>query len=170
MVSERKTSLPVNPPEAGRSVILIGGVSGSGVNFNVVPDKAYFTIDRRINPEEKLTDAKLELMEVFQEAVERGINIETELIQEGESSVADPGSPLAVALKDSVSAVKGRIPAFELCPGLCEIRFFNEQGIPAYAYGPGLLEVSHGPEEYVKIPDLLDCTDIFIRTALRLLG
>ncbi len=168
-VSRRKTSFPVYPPEAGLSVMLIGGESRSGVNFNVVPEKAYFTIDRRINPEEKLTEAKRELMETFEGASERGIDIETELIQEGESSTADLDSPLAVALRDSVSAVKSRIPAFELCPGLCEIRFFNNQGIPAYAYGPGLLEVSHGPEEFVKIPDLLDCTDIFIRTAIRLL-
>lgn len=92
------------------------------------------------------------------------------MLQEGEPSVADPGSPLAVALKDSVAEVKGLIPAFLLCPGVCEIRFFNKQGIPAYAYGPGLLEVSHGPEEYVRIPDLQDCTEIFIRTVLRLLG
>ncbi len=169
-VSQRRTSLPVKPPEAGLSVMLIGGESGSGVNFNVVPDRAYFTIDRRINPEEKLTEAKQELMETFREVGERGIDVETELIQEGESSASDSGSPLAAALIDSVSAVKGEIPVFELCPGLCEIRFFNNQGIPAYAYGPGLLEVSHGPEEFVKISDLLDCTEIFIRAVLQLLA
>jgi succinyl-diaminopimelate desuccinylase len=170
IINSRKTSCPVVSPQSARSVMLIGGESGSGVNFNVVPDKAYFTIDRRLNPEEKLTEAKKELMEIFLEARRRGIGIETELLQEGEPSSADTGSPLAVALKDSVAEVKGRIPAFVLCPGVCEIRFFNKQGIPAYAYGPGLLEVSHGPEEYVKIPDLLDCTEIFVRTVFRLLG
>jgi succinyl-diaminopimelate desuccinylase len=169
-VSQRRTSFPVNPPEAALSVMLIGGESGSGVNYNVVPDRAYFTIDRRINPEEKLTEAKQELTETFRKAGEGGIEIETELVQEGESSAADPGSPLAIALKDSITDVRGEIPSFELCPGLCEIRFFNKQGIPAYAYGPGLLEVSHGPEEYVKIEDIMDCTEIFVRTVLRLIG
>jgi len=168
-IQNRKTSLPVSPPEARRSVLLIGGMSGSGLNFNVVPDRAYFTIDRRINPEEKISEAKQELMEVFEEARQQGIRLEVETIQEGESSSANPHSPLALALKDSIIKVTGKIPAFELCPGLCEIRFFNHQGIPAYAYGPGLLEVSHGPQEFVRIPDMLRCTEIYIRTVLRLL-
>ena len=168
-VVARKTALPVNPPGADRSVMLIGGESGSGVNFNVVPDRAFFTVDRRLNPEEKLADAKHELMEVLDEAKKGGIRITTEVLQEGESSTADPNSPLAAALKKAIREVKGDAPPFELCPGLLETRFFNSQGIPAYAYGPGLLEVSHGPDEYVRIPDMLGCTEVFIRTTLRLL-
>jgi len=169
-IQKRKTSLPVSPPEARRSVLLTGGMSGSGLNFNVVPNRAYFTIDRRINPEEKISEAKQELMDVFEEARQQGIRLEVDTIQEGESSSADPNSPLALALKDSIIEVTGKIPAFELCPGLCEIRFFNDQGIPAYAYGPGLLEVSHGPQEFVRILDMLRCTEIYIRTILQLLS
>ncbi len=169
-IQKRKTSLPVSPPEASQSVLLIGGMSGSGLNYNVVPDRAFFTIDRRINPEEKLSEAKQELMDVFEDARRKGIRVEVETLQEGKSSSANPNSPLALALKDSIIMVAGKIPAFELCPGLCEIRFFNHQGIPAYAYGPGLLEVSHGPEEYVKLPDMWRCTEIYIRTILQLLS
>ena len=150
--------------------MLIGGQSGSGANFNVVPDRAFFSIDRRLNPEEKLADAKRELMQVFDAARSRGIKIKTDVIQEGESSMGSLKSPLAAALKDTIREVKGKSPSFELCPGLCEIRFFNTRGIPAYAYGPGLLEVSHGPDEYVKIPDMLANAEVYIKTALRLVG
>jgi acetylornithine deacetylase/succinyl-diaminopimelate desuccinylase-like protein len=136
----------------------------------VVPDRAFFTVDRRFNPEETLQNAKQELMQVFDTAKSKGIRIKAELLQEGESSEADPNSSLALALRDSIGVVKGANPSFELCPGLCEIRFFNDQGIPAYAYGPGLLEVSHGPNEYVRIADMLSCTEVFILTCLRLLG
>jgi len=169
-IQKRKTSLPVSPPEAAHSVFLTGGMSGSGLNFNVVPDKAFFTIDRRINPEEKLSDAKQELMDVLEDARQKGIRLEVETLQEGDSSSADLDSPLALALKESITEVTGKIPSFELCPGLCEIRYFISQGIPAYAYGPGLLEVSHGPEEYVRIPDMSRFTEIYIRTILRLLN
>jgi succinyl-diaminopimelate desuccinylase len=169
-INRRKTTLPVNPPEANMSVMLIGGESGSGVNFNIVPDRAFFTVDRRLNPEEKLADAKQEMMQIFDAAKKRGIKIKTEVLQEGGPSTADPNSPLAIALKDTIGEVKRESPSFELCPGLCEIRFFNNQGIPAFAYGPGLLEVSHGPDEYVRIPDMLICTEVFIRTSLRLLS
>jgi succinyl-diaminopimelate desuccinylase len=169
-IQKRKTSLPVSPPEARRSVLLTGGMSGSGLNFNVVPDRAFFTVDRRTNPEERLSEAKQELMDVFDKARQKGIKLEVETLQEGESSSANPNSRLALALKDSIIDVTGKTPAFELCPGLCEIRFFNDQGIPAYAYGPGLLEVSHGPEEYVKLPYMWRCTEIYIQTILRLLS
>ncbi len=168
-IQKRRATLATNPPEACRSVLLIGGESGSGINFNVVPDRAFFTIDRRINPEEKLDDAKKELTEIFNEYKKKGFKLEIELLQEGRASLASLDSPLASALKQSIKDVTENDPSFELCPGLCEIRFFNERGIPAYAYGPGLLEVSHGQEEYVSIREILNCTMVYALTALRLL-
>lgn len=169
-VLKRKTSLAVEPPQANRSAMLIGGESGSGVNFNVVPDRAFFTVDRRLNPEESLDDTRAELMEVFDEHTKKGADLNVELLQEGESSTADSASPLALALMHSVKNITGREPVFELCPGLCEIRFFNNRNIPAYGYGPGILEVSHGPREYVRIKDILDCAAIYALTALRFLA
>ena len=169
-IQRRKTRLPIKPAQANRSVMLIGGKSGSGFNFNVVPAKAYFTIDRRLNPEERIGEAKKELMDVLEEQNKMGVEMEIELLQEGEPSAAHPETRLATALKKSIADVTGKAPAFELCPGLCEIRFFNKRGIPAYAYGPGLLEVSHGPEEYVKISDVMSCTEVFVLTVLRLMS
>lgn len=168
-IEKRRTSLPLSPPQAKRSVLLIGGESGSGVSFNLVPDRAFFTIDRRFNPEENLDQVKEELMEVINKEKSRGIEMEVETLQQGESSLASPQDKVALALKQSIREVTRKVPRFELCPGLCEIRFFNNREIPAYAYGPGLLEVSHGPEEYVKISDILNCTMIYALTAVRIL-
>ena len=39
-----------------------------------------------------------------------------------------------------------------MCPGLLETRFYAMRGIPAYAYRTGLLTVSHGPSEFVPVP------------------
>ena len=36
------------------SMLVVGGASGSGANFNVVPGAAWFSVDRRFNPEEDL--------------------------------------------------------------------------------------------------------------------
>ena len=166
---KRKTSLPVSPPRAKRSVLLIGGESGSGISFNLVPDRAFFTIDRRFNPDENFDQVKKELMEVINKEKSRGIEIEVETLQQGESSLANPQDKVGLALKQSIREVTGKVPRFELCPGLCEIRFFNNREIPAYAYGPGRLEVSHGPQEYVKISDVLNCAMIYALTAVRLL-
>jgi succinyl-diaminopimelate desuccinylase len=52
-----------------------------------------------------------------------------------------------------------------MCPGLLEIRFYAAQGIPAYAYGPGLLAVAHGPNEYVDLRKVIDTAAIYALTA-----
>jgi succinyl-diaminopimelate desuccinylase len=57
-----------------------------------------------------------------------------------------------------------------MCPGLLEIRFYAERGIPAFAYGPGLLSVAHGPHELVSIDRLVQCAQIYALTAAEILG
>ena len=47
---------------------------------------------------------------------------------------------------------------------------YVKEGIPAFAYGPGLLSVSHGPKEFVKIKDIYNWATIYALTAIRLLG
>jgi succinyl-diaminopimelate desuccinylase len=56
-----------------------------------------------------------------------------------------------------------------MCPGLLEIRFYAAQGVPAYAYGPGLLSVAHGPNEYVDLRKVLDCSAVYAHAALEML-
>jgi len=56
-----------------------------------------------------------------------------------------------------------------MCPGLLEIRFYAAQGIPAYAYGPGLLSVAHGPKEYVDLRRVADTAAIYALTAIDVL-
>ena len=161
-ISKRITSLPVIPEGAKKSVMLIGGKSGSGMNFNTVPDKAWFTIDRRFNPEENLDDVKQEIIDLLEKEKSLGIGLTYEILQEGESSLSSHENPLGRALAEAACEITGESPRFELCPGLLETRFFSKYEIPAYAYGPGLLEVSHGPEEFVDVKSLVNCTSIFI--------
>jgi hypothetical protein len=52
-----------------------------------------------------------------------------------------------------------------MCPGLLETRFYAAHGIPAFAYGPGLLSVSHGPNEFVPIRNIALCATIYALTA-----
>jgi succinyl-diaminopimelate desuccinylase len=57
-----------------------------------------------------------------------------------------------------------------MCPGLLETRFYDAAGIPAYAYGPGLLSVAHGPNEYVDLRKVIDCASIYALTAVNVLN
>ncbi len=169
-VEMRKTCLPGSLKKTSRSVMLIGGEAGSGVSFNLVPEKSYFTLDLRLNPEEDMSKAREEIEKVIERHRKRGMKIKAEVLQEGEPSVVSVETELAQALKKAIFEVKKFIPKFELCPGLCEIRYFHKLNIPAYAYGPGLIEVAHCPKEYVRMKDVLDCTLIYFLTAYYLMG
>ena len=76
----------------------------------------------------------------------------------------------ALALAETVEAVTGARPAFEMCPGLLETRWYARKGIPAFAYGPGFLEVAHGPNEVVEIERMYQHTIIYALAAARLLA
>src|SRR5258706_549037 len=97
------------------------------------------------------------------------IRLEWEILQEGQSSACREEEPLGEALARSVRAVTGEAPRFEMCPGLLEIRFYAAQGVPAYAYGPGLLSVAHGPDEYVDLRKMTNCAAIYALTAIEML-
>jgi succinyl-diaminopimelate desuccinylase len=56
-----------------------------------------------------------------------------------------------------------------MCPGLLETRFYAGHGIPAFAYGPGLLTASHGPNEFVPIRNIAQCALIYALAAAEVL-
>ena len=72
-------------------------------------------------------------------------------------------------LSRHIASLTGKEPAFEMCPGLLETRFYAAYGIPAFAYGPGLLTVSHGPNEFVPIRNIAQCAAVYALTAAEVL-
>ena len=122
-----------------------------------------------MNPEEDFEAERQELFDVFDDARRDGIRLDVEVSREGRPPVPPAGTPLGRALNAHIREATGRIPKFEMCPGLLEIRFYARQGMPAYAYGPGLLAVSHGPKEFVSVDRMVECAAIYARTAATVL-
>src|ERR1700681_487312 len=169
-VEQRSTRCAVGAEQRRNSILMLGGESGGGTNFNVVPGECWFTIDRRFNPEEDLVTEKTKLLGILQRCKQDGIPLEWEIFQQGSSSTCEEGRPLGEALSKNVRVVTGQTPRFEMCPGLLETRFYAAQGIPAFAYGPGLLSVSHGPNEYVDLRRIIAAAAIFAQTAMEMLN
>lgn len=169
-VETRLTAFHSASQPARHSILLIGGRSQAGTNFNTVPEAAWFTIDRRTNPEELLEQEKQRLLAVLDDARTRGIDLTVEVLQEADSCGVSAGSSLEQALTSSIQEITGRAAPIEMCPGLLEIRFYAARGIPAFAYGPGLLTVSHGPNEFVPIERIVQCAAIYALTAATLLA
>jgi len=169
-VSERRTGLAIEPEQARRSILLLGGEMSGGHNFNVVPDRVSFTIDRRTNPEEDFEVERAALFEIVEQARTQGIDCGIEITQEGHSAFTDANGPLGTALATGIQRVTGKSPRFELCPGVLETRHYAALGIPALAYGPGLLSVAHGPHEFVSVKKLAQAAEAYALTAATLLS
>lgn len=169
-VEKKRTKFKITPRPARRSIMLVGGRCIGGTSFNMVPDRITFTVDRRINPEENLEVEKRRLVALLNRLKRKGIDLEFEILQEAVSAGVSDRGPVAQALVQSVKEITGRIPRFQMCPGVLETRFYAKKAIPAFAYGPGLLSASHAPDEFARIRDIHRCTAIYALTAARLLG
>lgn len=109
-------------------------------------------------------------MKVIEHAPPSGASVQVEVLQRAPSSASDPDSAAARRLVRSSALVLKEEPSFELCPGLLETRFYAQQHIPAFAYGPGLLSVAHGPHEFVNLKRTRDFALIYALTAYDILS
>ena len=169
-VETRTTEYEIQPEKAKHSILMLGGQSAGGTNFNVVPESCWFTLDRRINPEENLETEKNRLLTLIRETTYSAGEANVEILQEEPAAGSPADTPLGSVLRRNIEQATGRTPRFEMCPGLLETRFYAGKGIPAYAYGPGLLTVSHGPNEFVPINNIADCATVYANTATGVLA
>jgi len=159
---DRRTRFAMESDEARGSMLVVGGSAGAGAGFNVVPGSAWFSVDRRFNPEEELERELARLTDaIAAAAAAAGAEAEVEVLQVATSAATDEGHPAALALARSIAAVEGAPPSLQLCPGVLETRWYAELGIPGFAYGPGRLDVSHGPDEFVDEAAMRRCAAVY---------
>jgi succinyl-diaminopimelate desuccinylase len=140
------------------SMLVVGGASGSGTGFNVVPGSAWFSVDRRFNPDEDLDKELARLTGAIDQA---GVEVEVDVLQRAPAASTEMHHPAAAALAATIEQAEGAPPRFELCPGVLETRWYAQLGIPAFAYGAGRLDVSHGPEEYIDEAAMRRCAAVY---------
>jgi succinyl-diaminopimelate desuccinylase len=148
-------------PRAGESIMLVGGHSGGGTNFNVVPAEFAFTVDRRPNADEDYEEAKNELLTLLASARERGVDLDWEVLQDAPSAVTPANSDFIETVADAVTATTGTPPTVTCCPGVLEVRVYHQLGIPSVAFGPGLIDRMHGPDEDVPVANLVAAAAIY---------
>ncbi|OLT03148.1 hypothetical protein BJF90_26965 [Pseudonocardia sp. CNS-004] len=170
-MAARHTRFPIAAGDAPGSMVVLGGSAGSGANFNIVPGSAWFTLDGRYNPEEDLEREVDRLTALVHDAAAViGADASVEVAQLQRPASTDATHPAATALGRVVHEVEGTPPPVEMCAGILETRWYSQLGIPAFGYGPGRLEVSHGPAEYVEEAALHRCAAVYARYAREMLG
>jgi succinyl-diaminopimelate desuccinylase len=167
---ERRTAYPMGSNPARGSMLVVGGSTGSGANFNVVPGSAWFSVDRRFNPEENLDEELERLTGAIAGAAARAeAEVTVDVLQRAPSAGTDEAHPASLGLARCVERVEGAPARFELCPGVLETRWYAQLGIPAFAYGAGRLDVSHGPDEFVDEAAMRRCAAVYALAAGELL-
>ena len=159
-IAEHRTELRIEPEAARRSIMLIGGTSGGGTNFNIVPDEFRFTIDRRPNPDEHYPTVKAELLERLDQLAARH-PLTYRVLQDVDPALTSPDAALVAAVQTAIEQVAGRHAPLTMCPGCLETRVYTRAGIDAVAYGPGPMAVMHAPDEHVPVANLLEACAVY---------
>lgn len=151
------------------TMVVVGGRSGGGSNFNVVPASTSFTVDGRFDPSQDV-HAELEHITglVRDAARTAGADVSIEVTQVAPAADTPASHPAARLLGDCVAEVTGAPTRFEVCAGCLDTRWYAQLGIPAFGFGPGRFDVSHGPDEYVEEAALRRVAAVYALYAARL--
>ncbi|MFI6999979.1 M20/M25/M40 family metallo-hydrolase [Nocardia sp. NPDC050175] len=167
---DKHTAYAMDGKDARGSMVVVGGLSGGGSNFNVVPGTTWFTLDSRFNPEEDLEVELKNLTTIIENAADSiGAEVTVELTQFQPSASTDQHHPAGQALAQCISQATGAQPSFEMCAGILDTRWYAQLDIPAFAYGAGRLDVSHGPHEYVDEHEMRSAAAVYALYARELL-
>jgi Acetylornithine deacetylase/Succinyl-diaminopimelate desuccinylase and related deacylases len=73
-------------------------------------------------------------------------------------SMTDRDAPVVTSVARAIEAVLGRAPAYVASPGSYDQKHIDRIGKlkNCIAYGPGVLELAHKPDEWVGIDDMID--------------
>ena len=156
IVEQRVSRFEAYPAEGNRATIAIGGMCSCCDAINIVPGEAWFTIDRRVLPEESIANVEKEILGIVEDFRKSNPDtvIEVENLLRIEPSYIDPDHELVKLIRESVREALGIDAKPALCPGFLNIRYFIRSGMPAVAWGPGDLEQAHAPNEYIELDKL----------------
>ena len=81
------------------------------------------------------------------------------------------GHPLAAQVADAHADVTGGPrPAERGAPYGSDLRLYSGAGIPTLQYGPGDVRLAHGPQEQVRVSDIVTVTRALVLATLRTVG
>ena len=176
VLETRQTRMPVVPHGSGRATInvnaLIGGQANQTVQSPCVADRTRAIFDRRFLIEESFDATRHEIVELLDRVAARvpGLRYEMHDQMIVHPVEAPEGSPLVETLKRSIADVLGKQAAIIASPGTYDQKHFSRiAGVHhCVAYGPGVLELAHQPDEWCGIDDLVNATKVLALTAIDL--
>lgn len=180
-LAARTTQMPVAPDGARQSTMNINSVhggqqepEGGGLPSPVVADSARMVIDRRFLIEETLDAVKGEVRTLLDGLARdrTGFAYKLRDLFEVAPVMIDKNEPVARETAAAIEVVLKKRPQFICSPGTYDQKHIDRIGKlkSCIAYGPGILDLAHQPDEYVAIDDLRNSAKVMALAAANLLG
>ncbi len=179
-LATRQTAMPVVPPQARQSTLNINAIHGGpaedfeGLPSPLVADRCRLVIDRRFLLEEDLAAVKAEITGILDQLQRERphFSYRIEDIMEVLPSMTPRDAPVVRALSAAIHRVLDKSAELVVSPGTYDQKHIYRIGKldDCVAYGPGILELAHQPDEYVLIDDLVASAKVMAAATLRLLG
>jgi succinyl-diaminopimelate desuccinylase len=177
-LADRVTHMPVVPPGAARATLnvnaVVGGQAHDTVQSPCVADRCRAVFDRRFLLEEGFETARGEVVALLERLAGRVPDLRYELndLMVVHPVQAPTDSPLVTSLQRSIAEVLGRDAPLVASPGTYDQKHFARiAGVEhCVAYGPGVLELAHQPDEWCSVEDLVNSAKVMALTTLDLLG
>jgi succinyl-diaminopimelate desuccinylase len=178
-LAARVTDMPVVPSGARSSTLNINSIHGGqaeqkeGFPAPCVPDSCRMIIDRRLLIEESMEGVKREVVDLLEQLVtdRAGFKYDIRDIFEVIPTMADRNGPVARTTAAAIRRVIGRDAEFICSPGTYDQKHIDRVGKlkDCIAYGPGILDLAHKPDEYVGIDDMVTSAKVMALAAWSLL-
>jgi len=177
-LAQRRTEMPVVPSGARHSTLNINSIHGgqaesAGYPAPCVADSCRLVLDRRLLIEEDMEGAKDEIRQLLEQlAKDRdGFRYSMRDIFEVRPTMTDRDGPVARSTAAAIRRVLGREPEFICSPGTYDQKHIDRIGKlrDCIAYGPGILDLAHQPDEYVVIDDMVNSAKVMALAAAALL-
>lgn len=179
-LAAKRTTMPVVPEGARQSTININAIHGGqredhdGLPSPMVPDRCRMVIDRRYLIEEDPEAVRAEIVGILEDlrGTRAGFDYELREVLAFLPTMTDADAPVVRAVAGAIETVLGRPAAHVVSPGTYDQKHVVRVGHlkDCIAYGPGILDLAHQPDEYVGIDDMVHSAQVMAMATLTLMG
>ena len=172
-LEKKTTKMPVVPEQARKSTLNINSIHGglaeapenyTGFPSPLVPDSCRMILDRRYLVEESLEQVKSEVYDILNKVKLSRPSLVYEIkdLWDVKPSYTEPSSSIVQSVEASIKHILGVSPEYVVSPGTYDQKHIDRIGKlkNCIAYGPGILELAHQPDEYISISDMVDSSKV----------
>jgi len=176
--AQRTTDVPVVPEGARHATLNVNAVHGGQplgpIQTPCVADHCTAVFDRRFLIEEGFEATRAEIVELLDGMVASLPEFRYSLkdLMVVEPTRTPDGAPVIAALGDAIHTVLGRDATLIASPGTYDHKHVARiAGVEnCVAYGPGILELAHQPDEWCSVDDLVNATRVLALSIMDLAG